>query len=98
MSDDVVELLAHEGIGSVIGVAHDWGSFLLSRLVNYHPAVLEKLVFLDVGYSAPGFGLTRELVGHVNQMVKGAMGYEVLGYFLFFAEEDAAALLDAHVS
>lgn len=94
----MAELLRHEGLQQVLGAAHDWGSFLLSRLANWHPGVLEKLAFLDVGYSAPGFGLSREVVGMVNAAVKGAMGYEVLGYFLFFAEEGAAELLDGHVS
>lgn len=98
MSDDVKEILDHEKIQAVIGVAHDWGSFLLSRLVNYYPECLSKLVFLDVGYSPPGGGLTKERVGFVDEMVQKHMGYSVFGYFLFFDEEDAPVLMDKNVS
>jgi len=96
MARDVKEILEHEKIDKVIGVGHDWGSFLLSRLVNYYPSLFSKLAFVDIGYNAPGFGLTEQIVKHINSMVQGAMGYSVFGYFLFFAEPDAAQLLDAH--
>lgn len=66
-------------------------------MVNYHPTVFSQLVFIDIGYSAPGHGLTEQTVRHVNSMVKGAMGFEVFGYFLFFQDKDAAGLLDTHV-
>ncbi|KAK2630453.1 hypothetical protein QTJ16_001273 [Diplocarpon rosae] len=73
------------------------GSFLLSRLANYFPDLFSKLAFLDVGYSAPGHGLTRETVEFVNKSVKEAMGFEIFGYFLFFDEEDAAGLMSLNV-
>ena len=75
----------------------DRGSFLLSRLANFYPSLFTKLVFLDVGYSAPGHGLTRTTVSYVNHAVQSALGYSVFGYFLFFEEEDAAKLLDENV-
>lgn len=74
------------------------GSFVLSRLANYYPGLLTKLIFLDVGYSPPGQGLTEEMVRFVNSMVKENMGYEVFGYFLFFKENDAAKLMGENVS
>ena len=74
------------------------GSFLLSRLANFYPSLFMKLVLLDVGYAAPGQGLTRSTVNYVNNAVQNAMGYSVFGYFQFFEEEDAAKLLDEHVS
>lgn len=94
MAKDIAEILKHEKIDKVIGVAHDWGSFLLSRLANFYPALLSKLVFLDIGYTAPGFGLTKEAVTFVNSQVQKTLGYSCFGYFLFFAEEDAATLLN----
>jgi pimeloyl-ACP methyl ester carboxylesterase len=97
MAGDIAEILKHENIDKVIGVAHDWGSFLLSRLVNFYPSLLSKLVFVDIGYSAPGFGLTRETVNFINSQVQSALGYSCFGYFLFFAEEDAATLSNKHV-
>jgi hypothetical protein len=73
------------------------GSFLLSRLANFYPSLFTKLAFLDVGYQAPGHGLTRATLENINNAVKGALGYGVFGYFLFFDEEGAAKLMDDHV-
>ncbi|RDW92237.1 hypothetical protein BP5796_01631 [Coleophoma crateriformis] len=38
MAADLIEILDAEGImGKLLGVGHDCGSFLLSRMANYHP-------------------------------------------------------------
>jgi soluble epoxide hydrolase/lipid-phosphate phosphatase len=74
------------------------GSFALSRLANFYPTLMEKLVFVDVGYNAPGWALTEQNIRYVNSMVQQAMGYSVFGYFLFFNEGGAAALMDHQVS
>jgi len=74
------------------------GSYLLSRLANYYPTLFTKLVFIDIGYATPGRGLSTQTVQFVNQMVKSKAGYEVFGYFLFFDEEGAGALMDENVS
>ena len=74
------------------------GSFILSRLANYHPEIFSKLAFLDVGYVSPGHGLTEQMVTFVDKSVKENMGFEVFGYFLFFNEEGAVELLDGNVS
>ncbi|PBP21085.1 alpha/beta-hydrolase [Diplocarpon rosae] len=98
MAGDLMELLKSENILQLVGIAHDWGSFLLSRLANYFPDLFLKLAFLDVGYSTPGHGLTRETVEFVNKSVQEAMGFEIFGYFLFFDEEDAAELMGLNAS
>ncbi|TVY39008.1 Bifunctional epoxide hydrolase [Lachnellula occidentalis] len=97
MSDDVKEILDHEKLGKVIGVAHEWGSFLLSRMANFHPGLFSKYVFVDIGYSPPGQGLTRKNVEFINAMVQQHMGFSVFGYFLFFDEKDAADLMDKNI-
>lgn len=74
------------------------GSFLLSRLVNYFPARFSRLAFVDVGYTAPGRGLTKECLGYIDTMVNKAVGYSVFGYFVFFDDDDAADLLNDNVS
>ncbi|TVY44774.1 Bifunctional epoxide hydrolase [Lachnellula subtilissima] len=97
MSDDVKEILGHEKLGKVVGVAHDWGSFLLSRMANFYPGLFSKYVFVDVGYSPPGQGLTRKNVEFINGMVQQHMGFSVFGYFLFFDEKDAAEIMDKNI-
>ena len=56
-------------------------SFALSRLANFYPTLMEKLVFVDFGYNAPGWVLTEQNIQYVNSMVQQAMGYPVFGYF-----------------
>ncbi|CZT00651.1 related to epoxide hydrolase [Rhynchosporium graminicola] len=98
MANDMYELLKAEGIvEGVFGVAHDWGSFILSRLANYYPQLLRKLAFLDVGYVSPGHGLTEEMVTFVDKSIKEAMGFEVFGYFRFFNEDGATELLNKNI-
>ncbi|KAH7314146.1 Alpha/Beta hydrolase protein [Rhexocercosporidium sp. MPI-PUGE-AT-0058] len=98
MAGDLHDLLVSVGVKEgVFGVAHDWGSFILSRLVNYYPEMFSKLAFLDVGYVSPGHGLTEQMVTFVDKSIKENMGFEVFGYFLFFNEEGAAELLDKNV-
>jgi soluble epoxide hydrolase/lipid-phosphate phosphatase len=74
------------------------GSFLLSRLANYHPERFSAYVFLDHGYVAPGRGLSTVAIQHINSAVQAKLGFSIFGYFLFFDEEDASKLLDEHVN
>ena len=74
------------------------GSFLLSRLANYHPERFSAYAFIDHGYGAPGQSLTPAVIQHINSSVQAKLGFSIFGYFLFFNEEDAPKLLDEHVS
>ena len=74
------------------------GSFLLSRIANYHPERFSAYAFIDHGYIAPGKGLNTALIQHINSSVQANLGFSIFGYFLFFNEEDAPKLLDEHVS
>lgn len=92
MADHVQEILQGEGLNQVVGVAHDWGSGLLSELAIYHPALFTGLAFLSVGYSPPGL---RDLKA-LNKLFEQHVGYPAYGYMEFFLTDRAAALLDAH--
>ncbi|KAH8896332.1 alpha/beta-hydrolase [Thozetella sp. PMI_491] len=96
MASDIVEIMNFENIQVVVGVAHDWGSFLLARLANYHPERFSAYIFVDHGYSPPGRGLTAPAIQHINSSVQAKLGFAIFGYFLFFDEEDAPKLLDEH--
>ncbi|EMT71610.1 hypothetical protein FOC4_g10010121 [Fusarium odoratissimum] len=98
MARDIVEILMSEGVGMMVGVAHDWGCFLLSRLTNYHPERFSAYAYIDHGYMAPGRSLTTAAVQHINRSVEEKLGFSILGYFLFFDDEDAPRLLDEHAS
>ncbi|KAL9562660.1 hypothetical protein ACKAV7_013224 [Fusarium commune] len=85
MARDIVEILMSEGVGMMVGVAHDWGCFLLSRLANYHPERFSAYAYIDHGYMAPGRSLTTAASESVeslyfntdeeiNKKYKGALG------------------------
>jgi len=93
MGDGIVELLDHLELTQVVGVGHDVGSTLLSRMAAYHPERWTALVFLAVG--PPKLG-TPFNVDAINTMTKQAMGFELLGYipWLGGADTDAQATLE----
>ncbi|UNI22228.1 Microsomal epoxide hydrolase [Purpureocillium takamizusanense] len=93
MGDEIVELLDHLGLGQVVGVGHDVGSTLLSRLAAYHPERWAALVFLAVG--PPKLGTPFD-VDAINSMTKQALGFELLGYipWLGSADNNAQAALE----
>lgn len=95
MASEIVEILDHEKIPVVHGVAHDWGSFLLGRLANYYPKKLASASFLNVAYRAPGGVLNLDVV---NAMTKQALGYEMCGYWKFFETEGAGEIVNKNVS
>lgn len=95
MGDEVVELLDSLNLTKVIGVGHDVGSTLLSRLAAYHPDRWLALVFLAVG--PPKMGTPFNL-DFINDMTKQAMGFELLGYinWLSTGEDNAQPQLEKH--
>lgn len=93
MASDLVSILDAEKISKVHGVGHDFGCWLLSRLVNYHPERLYTSSFLSVPYLKPGGHFDADAI---NAMMVRLVGYEKYGYVKFFGQENAAALLKAH--
>ncbi|TLD29426.1 epoxide hydrolase [Venturia nashicola] len=84
MSSELKELLDHLGIEKVVGIGHDFGATLLSRIVTYYPTWFEKVVFLAVGPARPG---TPFKIHEINEMTKQMLGYEMLGYIPWIVED-----------
>jgi pimeloyl-ACP methyl ester carboxylesterase len=84
MVSDIFEILDHENIGKIHGIGHDWGSYLLSWLDNYHSSRLYSYCFVGVGYMPPG--LVYELE-RVNAALMLEVGYDTFGFWeLFYSE------------
>lgn len=83
VSNDLTELLDHVGLAQVIGVGHDIGATILSRLASYHPQRFIALVFLAVG--PPRLGTPFDL-NAINDTTRRMMGYELLGYINWLTE------------
>ncbi|WJG34555.1 uncharacterized protein FOBCDRAFT_124784 [Fusarium oxysporum Fo47] len=91
MSDEVIELLDHLDLKTVVGIGHDFGATLLSRMAAYHPSRWEALVFLAVG--PPRLGTPFD-VDMINTMTKQFLGYEMLGYIPWLADYRSQEILE----
>ena len=92
---DLIAILDHEKIMNFHVVGHDAGSYVVSRLYNYHPSRLLSLTFISVPYSPPAahFDLTT-----INQMTKKLIGFEKFAYCEFLASDRSPELIEQHVS
>ncbi|KAF5376024.1 hypothetical protein D9615_007726 [Tricholomella constricta] len=84
MSQDVIDILDAEKVEKAVAVGHDWGSILVGRLANYHPDRFIAFAFLAEGYAVPNIKF-EDLLAYSKQRA----GYELFGYWSYFAEEDA---------
>ncbi|KAI9755997.1 MAG: hypothetical protein M4579_004042 [Chaenotheca gracillima] len=90
MTAEVAAILDRENVAKVVGVGHDWGSHLLSRMVNYYPDRFLAFAFLSIMYSPPGGHFDLDAA---NAAFKQAIGFEAFGYWKFFNSPDAGQLM-----
>jgi soluble epoxide hydrolase/lipid-phosphate phosphatase len=95
MAADIVSILDNECLTKVIGISHDWGTYLLSQLATWHEERFVKVVFMSVPFSPPGRKLD---VRRINEATKRKYGYEQFGYQVFLASERAGKIIGDHVS
>jgi soluble epoxide hydrolase / lipid-phosphate phosphatase len=96
MAAEIVALLDAENLATVIGTGHDWGSFMLSRVVNYYPDRMKAAVFMSIRYMPPSNGERFDLDA-INAFTRKHLGFEMFGYWRFFEREDAGGVLGEHV-
>ncbi|KAJ3962426.1 hypothetical protein N0V92_000803 [Colletotrichum tropicale] len=94
MSAHIAAILDAESLDTVVGVGHDLGSWFLSRLYHFYPSRFLGLVFLDVGYAAPGQKFDVEMI---NRMTKEMTGEERFRYWDLFTDEEGVELMDRNV-
>ncbi|PSN62771.1 alpha/beta-hydrolase [Corynespora cassiicola Philippines] len=93
---DVIEILDYEKVDVVLGVAHDMGVGILSRLDFYFPQRISKLALLATGYHPPGAVVDLEAA---NASFEKSLGYSLYGYMKFFIEDsEAVEILNNHHS
>jgi len=94
MAQDIIDILNDLNVDKVIGVGHDWGSLLLSRLLNVQVGRFKGAALLAVGYAPPHPNFDYKAT---NAMLKSLIGYDVFGYWEFFAADDAPALSEKNI-
>ncbi|KAG7093273.1 hypothetical protein E1B28_006956 [Marasmius oreades] len=88
MSKDLVEILDKEGVEKVVAIGHDWGAYVAGRFALFQPHRTEAVGFITVGHVPPSLSPKFELEPSF-EITKKRFGYEVLGYWEFFASLDA---------
>ncbi|KAI1862336.1 uncharacterized protein JN550_010198 [Neoarthrinium moseri] len=81
---DLAELQDQVKVAKTIGVGHDWGATILSRLAMYYPHSLSAVAFLGIGVPSPG---VRFDLDAINEMTKKASGMEMLGYINYICRD-----------
>jgi soluble epoxide hydrolase / lipid-phosphate phosphatase len=94
MATEVIDILDHEKLDKVHAVGHDFGSRLLSRVVNYFPNRLQSCTFIAVPYAPPGQPFDLDAL---KELTDKALGFEKFGYMRFLSREDSPEVLNAHV-
>ncbi|KAF8210825.1 alpha/beta-hydrolase [Mycena galopus ATCC 62051] len=92
LAQDAIDIFDEEKIDRVIAVGHDWGSRVISRIVNWYPDRLTSCAFFGVGYGPPASRYADPVVQ--SAQIKAAMRYDVLAYMQYFIQPDAPALME----
>jgi len=95
MADALAAMLDKEMVESVVVLGHDHGSPVASSFVRFYPKRSIALVLCAVGYSPPnpdGFDIQK-----IMAVTTPLVGYELFGYWGFFAQANAPALISEHM-
>ncbi|KAI0824041.1 alpha/beta-hydrolase [Trametes gibbosa] len=92
---DIVDLLDAEGLDKVVGLAHDWGAMILSRLANLHDERFLAYAWNAVGYLPPR-PYPIEIDSFIERM-KTLTGDPRYGYWKFFTAEDGYVLCEQNI-
>ncbi|KAJ7474255.1 alpha/beta-hydrolase [Mycena latifolia] len=94
LAQDAVDIFDAEGISQVVAIGHDWGSYMVARLVNHHPSRVAACAFLAVGYAPPG-SVYKDAVtqGSMTKLI----GYDNFAYIRFFIQTDAAEIIEKNI-
>ncbi|KAL5529818.1 hypothetical protein ACEPAG_5805 [Sanghuangporus baumii] len=92
---DIVEILDNEKVDTVVGVGHDWGCVVLSRLSMLYASRFLAFAWIGLSYMEPitiPFDLDAAMAS-----TKELLGYEGYAYWQFFIKEDAADAIEKNV-
>ncbi|KAF9459270.1 Alpha/Beta hydrolase protein [Collybia nuda] len=91
IGQDVIDILNDLKVEKVIAIAHDWGCSLLSRMLNNYINYFSGAAFLALGYLSPQPNYDyKTVIAAFNQRY----GYDIFGYWDFFAADDAVSLTE----
>ncbi|KAG6330548.1 hypothetical protein ID866_8540 [Astraeus odoratus] len=89
LCSDLAALLDYIGVEKAVVVGHDWGAYIAGRFALWQPDRLIALALLSIPYVPP-----RDRYVSLEQQ---AQYYPFFGYQLYFASEESAAEIEAHL-
>ncbi|KAL1950606.1 hypothetical protein VTO73DRAFT_5730 [Trametes versicolor] len=92
---DFVDLLDAEGLNKVVGIGHDWGSIILSRMANLFDERFHAYAWNAVGYWPPQPS-PMDIDALIEQL-KEQTGDPRYGYWKFFNLDDAHVVCDQNI-
>ncbi|RDW61938.1 hypothetical protein BP6252_11371 [Coleophoma cylindrospora] len=98
MNEDLLEILDHEGVGKIIPIGHDMGSWFAQRVYVFNKDRCSALVLLSVAYSPPNTGPLAQPVTleRFQSMTFENSGYRQYEYFTFFLSPEAPTIMHDH--
>ncbi|KAK7019099.1 epoxide hydrolase [Favolaschia claudopus] len=94
LSGDIGDILDAEQIEQVIAIGHDWGSYVVSRILHYFPQRVSASAFLAVGYFPMDGSLN--LVRDYETFIE-LFGVDIFAYQRFFIHPDAPAIIEKNI-
>ncbi|KAJ7217572.1 alpha/beta-hydrolase [Mycena haematopus] len=94
LAEDMADILDAEAVAHVVAIGHDWGSYLVSRMLHYIPQRISAVALIAVGYRPAEIG-----VNSISQTeaIKKLVGYDVFAYQRFFVQPDAPAIIEKNI-
>ncbi|EIW62588.1 alpha/beta-hydrolase [Trametes versicolor FP-101664 SS1] len=91
VAHDIIDVLDTEGLKTVVGIGHDWGSVILSRLANLYSDRFYGFAWLALSYLPPAWQEVK-VGGEWDET-----GSEGFGYWEFLTSDDAAGLCEKNL-
>ncbi|KAI1788084.1 alpha/beta-hydrolase [Ganoderma leucocontextum] len=95
ISQDLVDIINTEGLQSVIGIGHDWGSALLSNLAVWHPDRFIAFAWIALSFT-PANPVSMNF-DKLLPILKEKMGSETYGYWAFFVTPEAPDIVAKNI-
>ncbi|KAI9059137.1 alpha/beta-hydrolase [Trametes sanguinea] len=92
---DIAEVLDAAGVEKVVGIGHDWGSIILSRMANLFSERFYGFAWVAASYIPPRTEAT-DLDAWIAQN-RAATGDDQVGYWKQFVQEDAHKLCEQNI-
>jgi pimeloyl-ACP methyl ester carboxylesterase len=97
MAHEIIQLLNHENLDTVVGISHDWGSALLSTLLRHYAERFRAFVFIATYYAAAHpYSTDREFnYEKLRDDTVPKFGFNAFGHVAFLGQaEKAGKVLD----